>query len=67
MNSREVIRNLERDRQKLVRVTGSHHHFMHPAKPRVTTVPRPRRDIPVGTLRLIAGISTSTRTTWVGV
>ncbi len=34
-------------------VTGSHHHFKHPVKPGVTTVPHPRRDIPVGTLRSI--------------
>ena len=44
---------LEKDGWKLVRVTGSHHHFKHPLKPGVVTVPHPRRDIPIGTLRSI--------------
>lgn len=53
MNSSDIIRALERDGWKLVRVTGSHHHFRHPVKPGVATVPHPRRDIPIGTLRSI--------------
>lgn len=52
-NSREIIRALEQDGWRLVRVTGSHHHFKHPAKPGITTVPHPERDIPIGTLRSI--------------
>jgi predicted RNA binding protein YcfA (HicA-like mRNA interferase family) len=53
MNSSEIIRALERDGWKLVRITGSHHHFRHPVKLGITTVPHPRRDVPVGTLRSI--------------
>jgi len=53
MNSSDIIRALERDGWKLVRVTGSHHHFRHPVKPGVTTIPHPRRDLPIGTLRSI--------------
>jgi predicted RNA binding protein YcfA (HicA-like mRNA interferase family) len=34
-------------------VTGDHHHFRHPDKPGVVTVPHPRRDIAIGTLRSI--------------
>ena len=52
-DSREIIRALEKDGWQLVRVTGSHHHFKHPAKPGITTVPHPKRDIPTGTLRSI--------------
>lgn len=53
MNSRDVIRKLKDDGWELKRVTGSHHHFMHPTKPGIVTVPHPKRDIPMGTLRSI--------------
>jgi predicted RNA binding protein YcfA (HicA-like mRNA interferase family) len=32
---------------------GSHKQFKHPSKPGRVTVPHPKRDIPVGTLRSI--------------
>jgi predicted RNA binding protein YcfA (HicA-like mRNA interferase family) len=51
MNSREIIRALERDGWELARVSGSHHVFRKPGK-RVI-VPHPVRDIPLGTLRSI--------------
>jgi predicted RNA binding protein YcfA (HicA-like mRNA interferase family) len=53
MDSRAVIAKLEADGWILKRVTGSHHHFMHPMKPGIVTVPHPKRDIPLGTLRSI--------------
>ena len=53
MNSREVIRLLEDRGWVLDRVKGSHHHFIHPTKPGTVTVPHPRREIPIGTLRSI--------------
>jgi predicted RNA binding protein YcfA (HicA-like mRNA interferase family) len=53
MNSREIIKALEKAGWMLVRVTGSHHHFRHPHQPGVTTVPHPKRDIPIGTLKSI--------------
>lgn len=53
MNSRDVIRKLKDDGWELKRITGSHHHFMHPTKPGIVTVPHPKRDIPMGTLRSI--------------
>jgi transposase len=34
-------------------MTGSHHHFQHPTKAGIVTVPHPGRDIPIGTLRSI--------------
>jgi predicted RNA binding protein YcfA (HicA-like mRNA interferase family) len=52
-SSRVIIRALERDGWRRVRVTGSHHHFRHPDKPGVVTVPHPVRDMPIGTLRSI--------------
>jgi predicted RNA binding protein YcfA (HicA-like mRNA interferase family) len=53
VSSREIIRLLERAGWGLVRITGSHHHPKHPAKPGIVTVPHPRLDIPEGTLRSI--------------
>ena len=34
-------------------VRGSHHNFVHPDRPGVTTIQHPRKDIPTGTLRNI--------------
>ena len=54
MNSRELIRRLRADGWELARTKGSHHHFRHPTKPGLVTVPHPARDLPPGTLRSIA-------------
>jgi predicted RNA binding protein YcfA (HicA-like mRNA interferase family) len=51
MNSRDVIKALERDGWALKRITGSHHHFTHPTKPGLVTVPHPKRDLPIGTVK----------------
>jgi predicted RNA binding protein YcfA (HicA-like mRNA interferase family) len=32
-----------------VRVSGSHHHFKHPEKKGLVTVPHPKKDLPIGT------------------
>ena len=53
MNSPEVIRRLEAEGWRLVRVKGSHHHFKHPAQPGIVTVKHPARDYPIGTLKNI--------------
>jgi predicted RNA binding protein YcfA (HicA-like mRNA interferase family) len=53
MTNREIIRALQHDGWRQVRVTGDHHHFRHPKKPGLVTVPHPKRDIPIGTLRSI--------------
>ncbi|MEZ4457239.1 MAG: type II toxin-antitoxin system HicA family toxin [Gemmatimonadales bacterium] len=53
MSSREVISRLEADGWWLARTKGSHQHFRHPIKPGTVTVPHPRKDLPVGTLRSI--------------
>jgi predicted RNA binding protein YcfA (HicA-like mRNA interferase family) len=36
-----------------VRAKGSHHHFAHPSKPGIVTVPHLKQDIPIGTLKSI--------------
>ncbi|MAB13280.1 MULTISPECIES: type II toxin-antitoxin system HicA family toxin [Parvibaculum] len=53
MNSRDVIRKIEADGWQHVRTTVSHHHFKHPTKPGIVTVPHPKRDIPKGTVKSI--------------
>ena len=53
MRSRDVIRLLEADGWKEVTRKGSHAQFKHPVKKGRVTVPDPKRDLPVGTLRSI--------------
>jgi len=53
MNSRDIIRRLKRDGWRLVRSKGSHRQFKHPDKGGLVTVPHPKRDLPLGTLRAI--------------
>jgi predicted RNA binding protein YcfA (HicA-like mRNA interferase family) len=42
-SSREIIKTLKEDGWKEVRVTGSHHHFKHPEKIGVVTIPHPKK------------------------
>ena len=53
MNSREIIRKLEQDGWFEVAHAGSHKQFRHPTKKGRVTVPSPRRDMPLGTLRSV--------------
>jgi predicted RNA binding protein YcfA (HicA-like mRNA interferase family) len=53
MDSRDVIRRLERDGWYEVNQVGSHKQFKHPTKKGRATVPQPKRDIPIGTLKSI--------------
>ena len=53
MNSRDIIKALEADGWALKRITGSHHHYMHPTKSGIVTVPHPKKDLPIGTVRSI--------------
>jgi predicted RNA binding protein YcfA (HicA-like mRNA interferase family) len=42
MDRRALIKLLEQDGWVLDRVTGSHHHFRHAAKPGTVTIPHPK-------------------------
>ena len=53
MTSREVIKCIEADGWYEVRQNGSHRHFRHPTKPGTATVPHPKREMPIGTLKSI--------------
>jgi predicted RNA binding protein YcfA (HicA-like mRNA interferase family) len=54
MDSRAVIKAIEDAGWFEVAQKGSHKQFKHPAKAGGVTVPHPRRDLPLGTLRSIA-------------
>jgi predicted RNA binding protein YcfA (HicA-like mRNA interferase family) len=53
MKSGDVIGALIADGWCEVARKGSHVQFKHPGKPGRVTVPHPKRDIPIGTLRSI--------------
>ena len=53
LSSRDVIRILQADGWYEVRCTGDHHQFRHPTKLGLVTIPHPRTDIPIRTLKSI--------------
>jgi predicted RNA binding protein YcfA (HicA-like mRNA interferase family) len=53
LNSRDVIKELQKDGWFEVNQVGSHKQFRHPTKKGRATVPHPKRDIPIGTLKSI--------------
>lgn len=53
MTSREIIAALGADGWFEVAREGSHAQFKHPSKKGRVTVPHPKKDIPIGTLRSI--------------
>jgi len=50
-NSRKIIKRLKKDGFELVKTTGSHHKFKKGDK--TVTVPHPKKDLPIGTVRNI--------------
>ncbi len=53
VDTRSILKALAADGWVKVRQAGSHVQFKHPTKPGIVTVPHPKKDIPVGTLRSI--------------
>ena len=53
MNSRMIIKKLQKDGWYEVDQSGSHIQFKHPSKKGRVTVPHPKKDIPIGTLKSI--------------
>ena len=51
-NSRKIIKRLEKEGFELVSVRGSHHKYRKGET--VLVVPRPKKDLPLGTARAIA-------------
>lgn len=53
MKSSDLIKMLVEDGWQEARVKGSHHHFKHPKKQGLVTVPHPKKDLPLGTVNSI--------------
>lgn len=53
-SSKQLIKILLNDGWQLVRTVGSHQHFTHKVKAGIVTVPHPRKDLPIGTVKSIA-------------
>lgn len=53
MDSRDLIKLLEKGGWSQIAQTGSHIQFRHPSKKGRVTVPHPKKDIPIGTLKSI--------------
>ena len=53
MQSSRIIRMLIDEGWYEVRVKGSHHHFKHPTKSGLVTVPHPEKNLPIGTVNSI--------------
>lgn len=53
MKSGEVLSLLRADGWYEVAIKGSHVQLKHPFKPGRVTVPHPKRDVPIGTLKSI--------------
>ncbi|GJL66592.1 MAG: addiction module toxin, HicA family protein [Nitrospirales bacterium] len=53
MNSKDIIKALEKDGWVQVTQKGSHSQFTHSSKKGRVTVPHPKREIPIGTLKSI--------------
>lgn len=45
MDSRYLIGHIVADGWYLVRIRGSHHHFKHPTKTGLVTIPHPKKDL----------------------
>jgi predicted RNA binding protein YcfA (HicA-like mRNA interferase family) len=53
VSSAQVIAALRAAGWQLARAKGSHHHFKHTTKPGIVTVPHPKKDLPIETLKSI--------------
>ncbi len=53
MHSKDVIKKIESEGSQLIRTKGSHHHFKHPERAGLVTVPHPTKDLPKGTVNNI--------------
>ncbi|MEH6789958.1 type II toxin-antitoxin system HicA family toxin [Parasphingorhabdus sp.] len=47
------MKRLKRAGWQEVRQSGSHKHLRHPDRPGTVTVPHPKSDLPIGTLKSI--------------
>lgn len=50
MKSGTLIKRIQKEGWQLVRTKGNHHHFKHPSRKGIITIPHPKKDIPKGTV-----------------
>jgi predicted RNA binding protein YcfA (HicA-like mRNA interferase family) len=53
-SSREIIDILKKDGWYLYKVSGDHYQFKHEKKLGKVTIPHPKKDLPIGTLKSIS-------------
>ncbi|ASV97772.1 type II toxin-antitoxin system HicA family toxin [Paraburkholderia aromaticivorans] len=53
MTSAEVVKLIQAAGWRLIRISGSHHHFRHAARGGLVTIPHPKQNLPPGTLNSI--------------
>ena len=53
MRSGEIIKKLEKAGWSEVRQSGSHKQFRHPSRPHTVTVPHPKAEMAIGTIKSI--------------
>lgn len=53
MRSDDLIKMVEADGWVHRNTKGSHYNFTHPTKKGVVTVPHPKKDLPIGTVKNI--------------
>ncbi|KPD09921.1 hypothetical protein AM501_01590 [Aneurinibacillus migulanus] len=44
---------VQQDGWELIRVAGSHHQYRHPSKKGILTIPHPKKDMPLKTIKSI--------------
>ncbi len=52
-SSKEIIAIIKKDGWYLEATKGSHNHFIHKIKSGRVTVPHPKKDLPIGTIKNI--------------
>lgn len=57
MNSADVIKRLKADGWLLRNINGSHHIFVHPARPGHISDPHPKKDLGIGLVRKLFKIA----------
>ncbi len=53
MKSADLIKQVKKKGWALVRINSSHHHFKHPERSDLLTIPHPKQEIKKGLLRKI--------------
>ncbi|MGR6871194.1 type II toxin-antitoxin system HicA family toxin [Pseudomonas sp. HK3] len=53
MNSKDIIKMIEKDGWYFVKARGSHNYYKHKTKLGKVTVPHPKKDLPPKTLKSI--------------